>query len=263
LRSLVGDRPGDARQAMTAAGRRHAGRDYAWRGARRIILHSGEIAVRTTPAAGLCVRVCTFVTSGGSGGTGGFGGTVPLGDGRGRVATGPGSGWGVRLVRAWCLPLAGGGPPQHLWLPLVSGRPERCDGECEVCGRWPTPSRAGVSCRRPRPGAAALALALRQAPPGAGKLNRLRRPCRCPVAGWPAAAPGRVRAGRPAAMTSLAFIVSPPPRAGILARQLRSGTGAAGRDAALRASWSAAIVMTAPMRMSSSGSPGKWAAGGG
>ena len=36
-----------------------------------------------------------------------------------------------------------------------------------------------------------------------------------------------------------------------------------GRDAALRTSWSAAIAMTAPMRMSSSGSPGKLAAGGG
>lgn len=29
-----------------------AGRDYAWRGARCIILRSGDIAVRTTPAAG-------------------------------------------------------------------------------------------------------------------------------------------------------------------------------------------------------------------
>ena len=49
----------------------------------------------------------------------------------------------------------------------------------------------------------------------------------------------------------------------ILARQRPSGTGTVGRDAALRASWSAAIVSTAPMRMSSSGSPGKLAAVGG
>ena len=56
---------------MMAADRLHAGRDYAWRGARRIILRSGDIAVRNTPAAGRCVRVCAFVTSDGIGGTGG------------------------------------------------------------------------------------------------------------------------------------------------------------------------------------------------
>jgi len=36
-----------------------------------------------------------FVTSDGIGGTDGFGGAVPLGDGRGRVVAGPGSGWGA------------------------------------------------------------------------------------------------------------------------------------------------------------------------
>jgi hypothetical protein len=54
-----------------------------------------DIAVRNTPAARSCVRVCAFVTSDGIGGTGGFGGTVPLGDGRGRVVAGPGSGRGA------------------------------------------------------------------------------------------------------------------------------------------------------------------------
>jgi hypothetical protein len=39
--------------------------------------------------------------------------------------------------------------------------------------------------------------------------------------------------------------------------------GTVGRDAALRASWAPTIVMTAPMRMSSSGSAGKLAAAGG
>jgi hypothetical protein len=105
-----------------AAHRLHAGRDYAWRGARRIILRSGDIAVRNMPAAGCCVRVsalvtsdgiggtdgfdgtggfggtvplCALVTSDGIGGTGGFGGAVPLGDGRGRVVAGPVSGWGA------------------------------------------------------------------------------------------------------------------------------------------------------------------------
>jgi hypothetical protein len=95
-------------------------------------LRSGDIAVRDSPAAGR-VRVCAFVTSDGIGGTDGLGGTVPLfvtsdgiggtdglggtvplfvtshgiggtngfggavllGDGRGRVMAGPGSGWGA------------------------------------------------------------------------------------------------------------------------------------------------------------------------
>ena len=86
-------------------------------GARRIILRSGDIAVRNTPAAGRRVRACAVVTSDGIGGTGGtgplcalvpfcvtsdgiggtggFGGAVPLRDGRGRVVAGPGSGWGA------------------------------------------------------------------------------------------------------------------------------------------------------------------------
>jgi len=76
-----------------AADRLHAGRDYAWRGVRRIILRSGDIAVRNTPAAGR--RVLAVVPSDGIGGTGGFGGAVPLGDGRGRVVAGPGSGCGA------------------------------------------------------------------------------------------------------------------------------------------------------------------------
>ena len=80
---------------MMAAGRLHAGRDYGWRGARRIILRSGDIAVRNAPDAGRCVRMYAFVTSDGIGGTDGFGGTVPLGDGRGRVVAGPGSGCGA------------------------------------------------------------------------------------------------------------------------------------------------------------------------
>jgi hypothetical protein len=94
--------------------RLRAGRDYAWRGTRRIILRSGDIAVRNTTAAGRCVRVCALVTSDGIGGTGGFGaaapsfaasygiggaggfgGAVPLGDGRSRVVAGLGSGWGT------------------------------------------------------------------------------------------------------------------------------------------------------------------------
>jgi hypothetical protein len=47
------------------------------------------------------------------------------------------------------------------------------------------------------------------------------------------------------------------------ARQLPSGTGTVSRDAALRASWAPTIVMTASVRICSSGSPGKLAASGG
>jgi hypothetical protein len=170
---------------------------------------------------------------------------------------------GVRLVRAWCLPLAGGGPPQHPRLPLVSGRPERCDGECEVCGRWPTPSRAGVSCRRPRPRAAALALGpvagtggCTQAEPPAASL-----PLLCDGMASGSTRPGQ---GRPPCGLDVAGLHRVTAAASrILAGQLPPGTGTVGRDAALRASWSAAIVMTAPVRMSSSGSPGKLAAAGG
>ena len=129
----------------------HAGRDYAWRGARCIILRSGilrsgDIAVRTTPALARCwgVRawvtsdgiggtgglggtVPSVVTSGGIGGTGGLGGAVPLGDGRGRVVAGPGSGWGA-AGSGMVSSLDRRGPPQRPRRPLVSGRPERCDG---------------------------------------------------------------------------------------------------------------------------------------
>ena len=113
-----------------------AGRDYARRGARCIILRSGDIAVRTTPAAGRCARVRAVMTSEGIGGTGGLGGTVPLlvashgiggtggpggavplGDGRGRVVAGPGSGRdtaGSGMVSS----LGRRGPPQHPRRPL-------------------------------------------------------------------------------------------------------------------------------------------------
>jgi hypothetical protein len=137
-----------------AAGRPRAGADYAWRGDRCIILRSGDIAVRNTLTAVRCWGVCALVTSEGIAGTGGglgrtvplcvtsdgiggtdgFGGAVPLGDGPGRMVAGPGSGWGVAgpgmvsSLDTW-------GPPQHPRRPLVSGRPERCDGECGVRGR--------------------------------------------------------------------------------------------------------------------------------
>jgi hypothetical protein len=133
-----------------AADRLHAGRGYAWRGARRIILRSGDIAVRTTPAAGRCWGVCALVTSYGIGGTGGLGGAVPFGDGRGRVVAGLGSGWGAagsgmvsslgtRMVRRSVL--------GDRW---VSCRPGRCDGG------WAgeRPLADAQQCRRQLPAAA-------------------------------------------------------------------------------------------------------------
>ena len=145
-----------------AAGRLPTGRDYAWRGARCIILRSGDIAVPNTPAAGRCVRVCAVVTSDGIGGTdgfggfggavplcalvplcvtsdgiggtGGLGGAVPLGDGRGRLVAGPGSGWGA-AGSGMVSSLGTQGPPQRPRRPLAGGRPERCDGERVGRGR--------------------------------------------------------------------------------------------------------------------------------
>jgi hypothetical protein len=127
-----------------AADRWLAGRDYAWRGARCIILRSGDIAVRNTPAAGRCARAVVtsdgiggtgglggtvpfVVTSEGIGGTGGLGGAVPLGDGRGRVVAGPGSGWGV-AGSGTMSSLGRWGRRSVLGDRMVSGRPERCDG---------------------------------------------------------------------------------------------------------------------------------------
>jgi len=127
-----------------AADRRLAGRDYAWRGPRCIILRSGDIAVRTTPAAGRCVRavvtsdgiggtggvggtVPLVVTSEGIGGTGGLGGAVPLGDGCGRVVAGPGSGWDA-AGSGTMSSLGRWGRRSVLGDRVVGGRPERCDG---------------------------------------------------------------------------------------------------------------------------------------
>ena len=73
-------------------------RGYGSRGGRCTILRSGSITMRKAPPAGRGERLRSFVTSDGmggtdgSGGTGGPGGAVPLGDGRGRVVAGPGSG---------------------------------------------------------------------------------------------------------------------------------------------------------------------------
>ena len=237
---VSGDRPRGARQAMTAADRQHAGRDYAWRGARCSILRSGDIAVRNSPAAGR-VRVCAFVTSDGIGGTDGLGGTVPLfvtsdgiggtdglggtvplfvtshgiggtngfggavllGDGRGRVMAGPGSGWGaagsgmVSSLGTW-------GPPQRPRRPLAGGRPERCDGGWAGArplagaqqGRRQLPAAAAqggryrggppagtVGCARAEPPAASLPLLLDGMTSCSTRSGQGRPPCGIDVAG--------------------------------------------------------------------------------
>jgi hypothetical protein len=80
-----------------------------------------------TDGVGGTVPLCALVTSDGIGGTGGVGGAVPLGDGRGRVVAGPGSGWGaagsgmVSSLGKWARRSVLGGC-------VVRGRPERCDG---------------------------------------------------------------------------------------------------------------------------------------
>ena len=148
------------------------------------------------------------------------------GGGRARIRTG--CGWFGHGVFPWQAGSAAASLAAAGWRP--AGTLRRRTGRRAAA--TPAPSRAGVSCRRPRPRAAAIALAVRQAPAGARELSRLRRPCRCCVTGWPAAAPGRFRAGRRAASASLAFIVSPPlpghdpgPAASIRHRHSRPGRG--------------------------------------
>jgi hypothetical protein len=89
-------------------------------------LRSGDSAGRATPAASRCVRA--VVTSEGIGGTGGVGGAAPLGDGRSRVVAGPGSGWGA-AGSGMVSSLRSGARRSVLGDRVVSGRPERCDGE--------------------------------------------------------------------------------------------------------------------------------------
>ena len=82
---VSGDRPGGARQALMAAGRRV-----------RVCAFVTSDGIGGTDGFGgtvpLCALVPLFVTSDGIGGTDGFGGAVPLRDGRGPMVAGPGSG---------------------------------------------------------------------------------------------------------------------------------------------------------------------------
>jgi hypothetical protein len=296
---------------MMAAGRPHAGRDYAWRGARCSILRSGDIAVRNTPAAGRCVRavvtcdgiggtggfagavplcvtcdgiggtggfagavplcvtsdgiggtggfagaVPLCVTSDGIGGTGGFGGAVPLGDGRGRVVAGPGSGRGAAGSGMMSSLGRWGARRSVLGDRVAGGRPERCDGgraggrpladaqqrrrqlpaAAVQGGRYRADPVAGTGgCTQAEPPAASLPLLCDEMTSGSARPGPSRATCGPEVAGihrvTAAAGPGS-------------------------ARQLPSGTGIVSRDAASRASWAPTIVMTASVRICSSGSPG-------
>jgi hypothetical protein len=97
------------------------------------------------------VPLCAFVTSEGIGGTDGFGGTVPLGDGHGRVVAGPGSGRGA-AGSGMVSSLGTRGPTQRPRRPLVSGRPERCDGEWvgrAAANRRPTGPASAAGSRGP------------------------------------------------------------------------------------------------------------------
>jgi hypothetical protein len=185
---------------MMAADRRLAGRDYAWRGARCIILRSGDIAVRTTPAAGRCVRVCALVTfdgiggtggcggtvplcalvtSDGIGGTGGLGGAVPLRDGRGRVVAGPGSGRGA-ASSGMASSLGRRDPPQRPRRPLgqrPAGTLRRRMGGRAAASRRPVvrrqPPAAAVQGGRSRAGPVAGTGGCTQAEPPAASLPLL------------------------------------------------------------------------------------------
>jgi hypothetical protein len=170
---------------------------------------------------------------------------------------------GVRLVRARCLPLAGRARRSVLGDRVVSGRPERCDG-----GRAGERRLADAQERRRQlPAAAAQGGRYRAGPvAGAGGCMQAEpaaasSPLLCDRMTSGSARPGP---SRPACGLEVAGLhrVTAAARPGS-ARQLPSGTGIVSRDAAVRASWAPAIVLTASVRICSSGSPGKLAAGSG
>jgi hypothetical protein len=173
--------------------------------------------------------------------------------GRCRWGMGPAGWWqgpdrgGVWLVRAWCRPLIRGVRRSILgdrWL---------------AAGRNAATENVGSAAASRRPAGSASAGGSR----GPGRpLSRWL--CGGIASGSTRPGPSRATCGLDVAgLHLLLLIFSSLPRTRILARQLRSGTGTVGRDATLRASWAPAIVMTASVRICSSGSPGKLAADGG
>ena len=179
----------------------------------------------------------------------------------------------IRLVRAWRLPFGA-------WGSAAASSGDRWSAagrNAATENRRARPLADAQQGRRQRPAAAAQGGRYR-AGPAAGTVG-------CTPAEPPAASslllcdgmtsgstrPGR---GRPSCGLDVAGLhrvtaaagQDPGPAASIRHRHRQPGRGVASvvsRDAALRASWAPTIVMTAPMRMSSSGSPGKLAAAGG
>jgi hypothetical protein len=171
---------------------------------------------------------------------------------------------GVRLVRAWCLPSVRGGPPQRPRRPLAGGRPERCDGGWAGA----RPLAGAQQGRRQLPAAAAQGGRYRAGPAaGTGGCTQAEPPAASlpPLCDGMTSGSTRPGPSRPACGLKVAGIhrVTAAARPGSPARQLPPGTGIVSRDAALRASWAPTIVMTASVRICSSGSPGKLAAAAG
>ena len=192
--------------AHPLAQRRHRRAEHAGRGplcARVRLRDSDGIGGTDGGRDGAVMR------SDGIGGTGGFGGTVPLGDGRGRVVAGPGSGRGA-AGSGMVSSLDRRGPPQRPRRLLAGGRPERCDGERVGArplagaqqGRRQLPAAAAQGGRYRAGRAAGTGGCARAEPPAASA------PLLCDGMTGGCARPGQGRC--PAASTSLAFIVSPP-----------------------------------------------------
>jgi hypothetical protein len=177
------------------------------------------------------------------------------GGGRARIRAG--CGWFGHGVFPW----QAGTRRSALGDRVVSGRPGRCDGGWAGA----RPLAGAQQGRRQLPAAAARGGRYR-AGPAAGTGG-------CPPAEPPAASlpllsdgrtsgsarpgPGRATCGPDVAGVHRVMDAAGPGSA----RPRPSGTGIAGRDAASRASWAPAIVLTASVRICSSGSPGKLAAG--
>jgi hypothetical protein len=164
---------------------------------------------------------------------------------------------GVRLVRAWCLPYRRG-PAAASSATAGSGRPERCDGGraggrrlADAQERRRQLPAAAAQGGRYRAGPVAGAGGCTQAEPPAASLPLL---CDGMTSGSARPGPSRAACGLKVAGLHRVTAAARPGSA----RQLPSGTGLVSRDAAARASWAPAIVMTASVRICSSGSPGSW-----
>ena len=175
----------------------------------------------------------------------------------------------IRVRCGWfghgVFPLARGGPPQHPRATAGSAAGRNAATENRRARGTLADAQQG---RRQRPAAAAQGGRYRAGPTaGTGGCTPAEPPAASSLLLSDGMTSGSTRPGqgRPSCGLDVAGLHRVTAAAGQDPGPAASkpGTGIVSRDAAVRASWAPTIVMTAPMRMSSSGSPGKLAAAGG